>query len=74
MFVPTAFLDRGNPEAVDLARSATEGQHDKMELLYNYMASDELRSRLGNQSISWHCDRSANSTPNALPLVRIKIF
>lgn len=31
---------------VSKARAATEGQHTKMELLYNYMASDELRSRL----------------------------
>ena len=31
---------------VSQARAATEGQHDKMELLYNYMASEELRSRL----------------------------
>lgn len=28
------------------ARSATEGQNGKMEMLYNYMSSDELRGRL----------------------------
>ncbi len=28
------------------ARAATDGQHGKMELLYNYMASEEVRGRL----------------------------
>jgi hypothetical protein len=31
---------------VSQARAATEGQNGKMELLYNYMSSDEFRSRL----------------------------
>lgn len=31
---------------VSQARAATDGQHSKMEMLYNYMASEEVRSRL----------------------------
>lgn len=31
---------------VSQARAAADGQHGKMELLYNYMASEELRGRL----------------------------
>lgn len=31
---------------VSQARAATDGQHSKMEMLYNYMASEELRGRL----------------------------
>jgi len=37
---------RQNVLEVAQARAATEGQHGKMEMLYNYMSSDELRSRL----------------------------